>query len=73
MSVKESANSLPVHCGGSRFLPGRPGIAPNAQSLGTRQASPAGRSGEVAELTLTSWLLSQIYLSRSYSFQRLRP
>lgn len=64
MAVKEPASSLPVHRGGSRFLPGRPGNAPNAQSLGTRQASRAGRTWEAAELTLTSWLLSQIYLSR---------
>lgn len=64
MSAKESANSLPAHCGGSRFLPCRPGNAPDAQSLGIRQTSPASRAWEAAELTLTSRLLSQTYLSR---------
>lgn len=38
MAVKGPANSLPVHHCGSRFLPGRSGNTPNAQSPGTRQA-----------------------------------
>lgn len=39
MSIKGSANSLPTdHTGGSCFLPGSSGDAPNAQSPGTRQA-----------------------------------
>lgn len=63
--LKEPANSLPVHCGGSRFLPDRPGNAPDAQNIGTRQASRAGKTWEVGELMLTSGLLPQIYLSRS--------
>lgn len=53
MAVKGPAKSLPVHCGGSRFLSGRPGKAPDAQSLGTGQASRAGRAWEAVGLTHT--------------------
>lgn len=38
MAGKGPANSLPVHHCGSRFLPGRSGNTPTAQSPGTRQA-----------------------------------
>lgn len=39
MSIKGPANSLPTdHTGGSCFLPGSSGDAPNDQSPGTRQA-----------------------------------
>lgn len=43
MAVKELANALPVHCGRSRFLPGRPGKVPKAQALAPgRPLVPAG-------------------------------
>lgn len=58
MAVREPASSLPVHRGASRFLPGRPGQAPDAPGFGTKQASGAGGAGEGTGFTAAPWCLA---------------
>lgn len=49
--------SLPTHCqfSAARFLPGRPGEAPDAPGFGTRRASGSGGAGEETGFTQALW------------------